>query len=107
MVTPTGVPITDAAYMASVSLEELGRVLRSDTTSPMPMIEERRRALNEGGAVLLRYGGSLRRFLSEGGGDARSLVRHIVDNLPSYRDEAEYEVRASPCAMLPPSGTRA
>ncbi|KAG5841360.1 hypothetical protein ANANG_G00198700 [Anguilla anguilla] len=61
-----GVPITDAAYMASVSLEDLGRVLRSDTATPMPMLSERHRALNEGGAVLLRYGGSLRRFLSHG-----------------------------------------
>lgn len=88
-----GVPITDAAYMASVSLEDLGRVLRSDTSTPMPMLAERHRALNEGGAVLLQYGGSLRRFLSppNAEGDARRLIRHIVDNLSSYRDEAEYE----------------
>lgn len=91
----------DAAYMASVSLEELGRVLRSDTATPMPMLEERHRALNEGGAVLLRHGGSLRGFLSCCRGDARGLVRHIVDNLPSYRDEAEYEVRSSPGTLLP------
>ncbi|XP_061116855.1 queuosine salvage protein [Conger conger] len=87
-----GVPITDAAYMASVSLEALGRVLRSDTATPMPMLEERRRALNEGGALLLRYGGSLRRFLAAGDArDAPSLIRRIVDNLPSYRDEAQHE----------------
>ncbi|KAJ8262802.1 hypothetical protein COCON_G00152590 [Conger conger] len=87
-----GVPITDAAYMASVSLEALGRVLRSDTATPMPMLEERCRALNEGGALLLRYGGSLRRFLAAGDArDAPSLIRRIVDNLPSYRDEAQHE----------------
>ncbi|KAG9337198.1 hypothetical protein JZ751_029678 [Albula glossodonta] len=86
-----GVPITDAAYMASVSEEELGRVLRSDTPTPMPMLAERHRALTEGGTVLLRYGGSLRQFLSHGQGDARRLVQHIVDNLPSYRDEATFQ----------------
>ncbi|KAJ8413920.1 hypothetical protein AAFF_G00065180 [Aldrovandia affinis] len=86
-----GVPITDAAFMASVSEEELGRILRSDTATPMPMLPERHRALTEAGGVLLHHGGSLRQFMSRGDRDAERLVRHIVDSLPSYRDEATFE----------------
>ncbi|XP_018614663.1 queuosine 5'-phosphate N-glycosylase/hydrolase [Scleropages formosus] len=86
-----GVPITDAAYMASVTLEELRQVLRSDNKTPMPMLEERHRVLNEAGRVLLKYGGSLRSFMGKGDNDAEKLVGHIVDSLPSYRDEAVFE----------------
>ncbi|XP_026868021.2 queuosine salvage protein isoform X2 [Electrophorus electricus] len=87
-----GVPITDPAYFSQLSEEELGHVLQSDNATPMPMLKERHQALTEAGRVLLQHGGSFRNFLSRAGNDAEKMVRHIVDNLPSYRDEATYEI---------------
>ncbi|KAG7481120.1 hypothetical protein MATL_G00063440 [Megalops atlanticus] len=86
-----GLPITDASYFARISLEELKHVLRSDNDTLMPMLEERHRALTEAGAVLLRYSGSLREFMREGNNNAERLVKHIVESLPSYRDEATFK----------------
>ncbi|KAL4630117.1 hypothetical protein GN956_G17305 [Arapaima gigas] len=86
-----GIPITDATYMANVTLEELRQVLRSDNETAMPMVEDRHRVLNEAGRVLLKYGGSFRSFMAEGDNDAEKLIGHIVDSLPSYRDEAAFE----------------
>ncbi|XP_076847599.1 queuosine 5'-phosphate N-glycosylase/hydrolase [Brachyhypopomus gauderio] len=86
-----GVPITDPAFFSQMSEAELGRVLRSDSATPMPMLKERHRTLTEAGRVLLQHGGSFRNFMSHAENDAEKMVRHIVDNLPSYRDEATYE----------------
>ena len=36
-----GVPITEPEYFSRMSLEQLRHVLRSDNTTPMPMLEER------------------------------------------------------------------
>lgn len=46
----TGVPITDPKYFSQMNVEELGRVLRSDNETPMPMLRERHQVL-----ILIRY----------------------------------------------------
>lgn len=70
----------------------LAHVLRSDNDTPMPMLKERHQALTEAGRVLMQHGGSFRSFISHGGNDAEKMVQYIVDNIPSYRDEATFEV---------------
>lgn len=50
--------------------------------------------LTEGGLVLLQHGGSFRSFISQAGNDARKMVELIVEKIPSYRDEAAFEVRS-------------
>lgn len=49
--------------------------------------------LTEGGRVLLEHGGSFRSFINPAGNDAEKMVELIVENIPSYRDEATYEVQ--------------
>ncbi|XP_053480342.1 queuosine salvage protein [Ictalurus furcatus] len=86
-----GVPITDPAYFSQMSEADLARILQSDNDTPMPMLKERHQALTEAGRVLLQHGGSFRSFISHGQNDAEKMVRYIVDNIPSYRDEATFE----------------
>ncbi|XP_063050407.1 queuosine salvage protein [Engraulis encrasicolus] len=92
-----GVPITDPDYFSKISLEDLARVLRSDTEVPMPMLAERLKALTEVGQALLKHSGSgsgsFRSFLEPCGNDALKMVQRVVELLPSYRDEAVYEGR--------------
>lgn len=51
------------------------------------------KVLTEGGRVLLEHGGSFRSFINPAGNDALRMVELIVEKIPSYRDEATYEVR--------------
>lgn len=53
--------------------------------------------LTEGGRVLLEHGGSFRSFISRAGNDAQKMVELVVEKIPSYRDEATYEVWRDAC----------
>ncbi|XP_038626021.1 queuosine salvage protein [Tachyglossus aculeatus] len=87
-----GIPITSASYYASVTLDQVRHVLRSDTDVPMPLIQERHRILNETGRILLdRFGGSFLHCVRESGPSALGLMRLVVESFPSYRDEAVFQ----------------
>lgn len=87
-----GIPITSASYYATVSLEQVRDIFRSDTAVPMPLMEERHRILNETGKILLeKFGGSFLNCVQKSGRSAQKLMQLIVENFPSYRDEAEFE----------------
>ncbi|XP_052013301.1 queuosine salvage protein isoform X3 [Apodemus sylvaticus] len=58
----------------------------------MPLIEERHRILNETGKILLeKFGGSFLNCVRKSGRSAQNLMHLIVENFPSYRDEAQFE----------------
>uniref|UniRef100_A0A6I8NXP2 Queuosine 5'-phosphate N-glycosylase/hydrolase n=1 Tax=Ornithorhynchus anatinus TaxID=9258 RepID=A0A6I8NXP2_ORNAN len=87
-----GIPITSASYYASMTLDQVLHVLRSDTDVPMPLIEERHRILNETGRILLdRFGGSFLHCVRQSGLSALRLMQLVVESFPSYRDEAVFQ----------------
>ncbi|XP_074850273.1 queuosine 5'-phosphate N-glycosylase/hydrolase isoform X1 [Carettochelys insculpta] len=87
-----GIPITSAAYYATMTLDQVRHVFRSDTNVPMPLIEERHRILNETGTVLLeKFGGSFVTCVKMSEKSAQKLLRTVVENFPSYRDEATFK----------------
>lgn len=88
-----GIPIATASYYATVTLDQARDIFRSDTAVPMPLIEERHRILNETGKILLeKFGGSFLNCVRKSGRSAQKLMHLIVENFPSYRDEAQFEV---------------
>ncbi|XP_017661804.1 PREDICTED: UPF0553 protein C9orf64 homolog [Lepidothrix coronata] len=87
-----GIPITSASYFATMTLEQLRHVFRSDTEVPIPLIEERHRVLNESGIVLLeKFGGSFLTCVKMSEKSAQKLLHLVLENFPSYRDEAVFE----------------
>ncbi|XP_072715326.1 queuosine 5'-phosphate N-glycosylase/hydrolase isoform X2 [Ciconia boyciana] len=87
-----GIPITSASYFATMTLDQVRHVFRSDTEVPIPLIEERHRVLNESGTVLLeKFGGSFLTCVKMSEKSAQKLLRLVLENFPSYRDEALFE----------------
>ncbi|XP_006008967.2 queuosine salvage protein isoform X1 [Latimeria chalumnae] len=86
-----GIPITSASYYATMTLEQLKHVLRSDTNVPMPLLEERHQVLTETGTILLeKFGGSFLNCLKKSEHSAQKLLQIVVENFPAFRDEAVF-----------------
>ncbi|XP_041042569.1 queuosine salvage protein isoform X2 [Carcharodon carcharias] len=87
-----GIPITSASFFANITLDQLKYVLRSDTDVPMPLIEERLKVLKEAGNILLeKFDGSFLNCIKKSENSAQKLLRLVVDNFPSYRDETTFQ----------------
>lgn len=87
-----GIPVTSASYYATVTLEQVRHILRSDTVVPMPMMEERHRILNETGKILLeKFDGSFLNCVRKSEKSAQKLMNLVVENFPSYRDLTQFE----------------
>ncbi|UYV72396.1 C9orf64 [Cordylochernes scorpioides] len=92
MIIMEGAPICDPQFYTSVSLEELQHLLRPTYGGPMPLLPLRHQLLKESGSILIqKYGGSFINCIKECDHSAEKLVKLLVDNFPSYRDEAVYE----------------
>ncbi|KAJ1943521.1 hypothetical protein FBU59_002883 [Linderina macrospora] len=89
-----GIPITDAAYLASISKEQTAYVFRTDdpaTQESIPMLDERVAVLNEIGRVLLeKYQGRFSNVLRQAQGSAQRLVEMVVRDFACFRDEHMY-----------------
>ena len=86
----SGAPITNAEYLAELTLKELKQILGGQ--GELPLMEHRLHILNElGRALLEEYKGQALKLVEAAGGSAISLVRLLVDKLASFRDVAEYQ----------------
>uniref|UniRef100_A0A8C5NTX5 Queuosine 5'-phosphate N-glycosylase/hydrolase n=1 Tax=Jaculus jaculus TaxID=51337 RepID=A0A8C5NTX5_JACJA len=87
-----GIPITSASYYATVTLDQIRDIFRSDTDDSMPLIEERHRILNETGKILLeKFGGSFLNCVQKSEKSAQKLMHLVVECFPSYRDVTQFE----------------
>jgi len=85
----SGIPITDAHYLAELSLGTLRQILGAN--GELQLIEARAHILNELGAFLIaKYNGEVNRLVEAAEKSALKLVGLLVENLPSFRDVAEY-----------------
>ncbi|KAJ2106081.1 hypothetical protein IW146_007945, partial [Coemansia sp. RSA 922] len=93
-----GIPITDAAYYAKASDEELADVFRGDSVESIPLLGERIGVLREVGRVLVdKYQGRFSNLLACCEGSAQRLVNLVVTEFMCFRDEHQFHGR--PVAM--------
>ncbi|XP_069589708.1 queuosine 5'-phosphate N-glycosylase/hydrolase-like isoform X2 [Ranitomeya imitator] len=87
-----GIPITAASYYSTVTLDQLNHVFRSDTEVPITLIETRLEILHQTGKILMeKFGGSFLNCVKKSEKSAVKLLELVVENFPSYRDEAVYQ----------------
>ncbi len=89
----SGVPMTDADFLADLSAKDLRRVLGG--RGRLQLMEERAKALRELGRTLrLHYEGKAHRLVEAPRGWAGDLARLLANRCASFRDVAAYRNRA-------------
>ena len=85
----SGVPITRAHFLAELPLGKFRQILGG--TGELQLMEARADILNKLGAFLInKYNGEANRLVESAENSALNLVGLLVENLPSFRDVAEY-----------------
>jgi hypothetical protein len=80
-----GVPLLDGSFLAAMTEETLGRILRGD--GELVLFRERAEILREVGAGLVaRHGGNFRNLLDRARGSAVALAELLVREFPSFND---------------------
>lgn len=87
-----GKPMWDPKYYSQITREEAEIIFQGDDEIIIPLIEDRVKSLQQAGKILLdKYKGTFAECIKSCGGSAKKLLKLIVDEFESYRDEADYE----------------
>ncbi|ODN00389.1 hypothetical protein Ocin01_06291 [Orchesella cincta] len=87
-----GLDITNPKVYGSLSADDILRIFRSETSTPIPLVEDRVKNLHEAGRVLIeKYQGSFVNCIKACSNSAQALLKLVVNDFPSYRDEADFE----------------
>ncbi|XP_012273349.1 queuosine salvage protein isoform X1 [Orussus abietinus] len=88
-----GKPIYDSNFYSRITKDELKTILRGDDDAcEIPLIEERVKNLQQVGNVLKeKYKGTFVECITQCRGSAEQLLKLVVNNFESYRDEADYQ----------------
>lgn len=89
-----GKPMWDPKYYSQITQKEAKVIFQGDDEVSIPLIEDRVKNLQQAGKILLdKYQGTFAKCIESCGGSAKKLLKLIVDEFESYRDEADYEGR--------------
>lgn len=87
-----GIPITSAEYLATITEEQVKHVFRSETATPIPLLNERVAALREAGAALVEhFDGKFANLVRASSHSAALLMESVLKYMPMYRDESVYK----------------
>ncbi len=83
------IPVLDSAYLANISVAELGYILRGNVE--IPLLKERAAILREVGSVVTQnYGGDFIQVITSKKNSALYLVDKLVEEFPSFNDLSQY-----------------
>uniref|UniRef100_A0A336MSR8 Queuosine 5'-phosphate N-glycosylase/hydrolase n=1 Tax=Culicoides sonorensis TaxID=179676 RepID=A0A336MSR8_CULSO len=87
-----GFDITNPKYYSTITETDVEKIFRSDDgQTKIPLLKERVSCLHEAGRILLdKYDGSFINCVKKANKSAKSLLQLIIDEFPSFRDEATF-----------------
>lgn len=86
-----GIPITDATFLAGLTEERLGQILRGDGDNVIPLLAERTAALQAvGQGLLATYDGQFVNLIQRAGGSAPRIAAMLGAQFASFNDIATY-----------------
>jgi hypothetical protein len=85
-------PILDSSFWARSSAADWAGIFRSDTSTPISLLERRVAVISEAGRFLIeKFNGSTYQMVTSIANSAIRLVDLIRSNLESYRDQCEFK----------------
>ncbi|CAG2165674.1 unnamed protein product [Oppiella nova] len=86
-----GIPITDPQFYSQVSEPEFREIFSTDNGIEIPLLLKRLEVLRESGRVLIeKFGSSFLNCIQESDSKATNLLKLIVNNFSSFRDQTIY-----------------
>ncbi|XP_022662100.1 queuosine salvage protein-like isoform X4 [Varroa destructor] len=86
------IPMIEASFYSTVSKEQLKMIFRSNNGSEIPLFDQRLEILHQAGAILKeKYAGKFVNCIRACKSDALGLLSLLVNEFPSFRDEAVYK----------------
>uniref|UniRef100_A0A1I7UM56 Queuosine 5'-phosphate N-glycosylase/hydrolase n=1 Tax=Caenorhabditis tropicalis TaxID=1561998 RepID=A0A1I7UM56_9PELO len=86
-----GIPVLSAKWMKNATTEIIDEIFKSDSGHSIPLLEERVKAINDSGRVLLeKFDGEFYNCVVKSEKSAQKLLQLIVENFESFRDFAEF-----------------
>jgi hypothetical protein len=86
--------VTTASWMAAASRSDLLYVFRSDTCTPIPLLDERISAINHAGRTLIKeFDGSFINFIAMAKHSSQLFIELVADKFPSFNDTSIYKGR--------------
>ncbi|CAG8441665.1 3124_t:CDS:10 [Ambispora leptoticha] len=89
-----GIPITTPDFYASkerLSDLEIKQIFKSETSEDIPLLEERIESIRQAGKILTeRFNGTFATCIQQANQSSLKLLTIIVENFPSFRDEASF-----------------
>ncbi|XP_054164855.1 queuosine salvage protein-like [Oppia nitens] len=87
-----GIAITDPKYYSQISEEDFKQIFATDNGFEIPLLKERLQVLRESGRVLIeKFGGSFVNCIEICDSKATNLLKLIVNNFESFRDQTLYK----------------
>jgi len=87
-----GLDVTNPKVYGSLTTEDILQIFRSETSTPIPLVEDRVANLKEAGRVLLdKYDGSFVNCIKSCDKSVQRLMDRIVEDFSSYRDQSRFE----------------
>lgn len=84
-----GLDLTDPKVYGSLTVDDILRIFRSETSTPIPMPEDRVINLQEASRILQeKYQGSFVNCIHLAQKSAQQLLNTLVSDFSSYRDQA-------------------
>lgn len=81
------IPITNPSFYSTVDLTTLKYIFRSETKTPISLLEQRVQVLNQAGTILQqKFQGDVQNLISTADGSAQKLIQLVVSNFKSYDD---------------------
>ena len=84
--------MTNPSVYGSLTVDDLYRIFRSETSTPIPLAEERVKSLKQVADVLIeKYCGSFANCVKQSDRSAMKLLKLITEEFPCYRDQNVYD----------------